>query len=312
MELIKPGTNVNFMALGRISVIVSLVLLVAALLSFATRGLNFALDFTGGTLVELEYQAAVKPDAIVEKLEKAGFHAPVVQTLGEQRRVSVRLQTVEGKGNIEQTTQSVLDLLQSPENPAKVTRSAFIGSQVGEEIVENGVLAMIFVALGFLIYVTVRFEWKFAVAAIATTLHDVIVVAGIFSLFQIDFDLNVFAGILSVMGYSINDTIVVFDRVRENFRSMHKAEPIEVMNRSINETLSRTIITSFVALLTVVALYIFGGSTLEGMALSQILGIVIGTLSSIFFACPLLIMLGVNKYDLMKGRDEDSALSDAP
>jgi preprotein translocase subunit SecF len=303
MELIKPGTNFNFMALGRISVIVSLVLLVAALLSFATRGLDFALDFTGGTLIELEYRAAVKPDAIVEKLEKAGFRAPVVQTLGEQRRVSVRLQTVEGKGNIEQTTQSVLDLLQSPENPAKVTRSAFIGSQVGEEIVEN---------VGFLIYVTVRFEWKFAVAAIATTLHDVIVVAGIFSLFQIDFDLNVFAGILSVMGYSINDTIVVFDRVRENFRSMHKSEPIEVMNRSINETLSRTIITSFVALLTVVALYIFGGSTLEGMALSQILGILIGTLSSIFFACPLLIMLGVNKYDLMKGRDEDPALSDAP
>ena len=312
MELIRPGTNVNFMSLGRISVIISLVLLVAALLSFATRGLNFALDFTGGTLVELEYKTAADTDKILTTLEKAGFRAPVVQTLGEQRRVSVRLQTVEGKGNIEQTTQSVLDLLQSPENPAKVTRSAFIGSQVGDEIVENGVLAMIFVALGFLIYVTVRFEWKFAVAAIATTLHDVIVVAGIFSLFQLDFDLNVFAGILSVMGYSINDTIVVFDRVRENFRSMHKSEPIEVMNRSINETLSRTIITSFVALLTVVALYIFGGTSLEGMALSQILGIIIGSLSSIFFACPRLIMLGVNKYDLMKGRDEDPALSDAP
>ncbi len=312
MELIKPGTNVNFMALGRISVIISLVLLVAALLSFATRGLNFALDFTGGTLVELEYKTPANTDNIQATLEKAGFRAPVVQFLGEQRRVSVRLQTVEGKGNIEQTTQSVLDLLQSTDNPAKVTRSAFIGSQVGDEIVENGVLAMIFVALGFLIYVTVRFEWKFAVAAIATTLHDVIVVAGIFSLFQLDFDLNVFAGILSVMGYSINDTIVVFDRVRENFRSMHKSEPIEVMNRSINETLSRTIITSFVALLTVVALYIFGGSSLEGMALSQILGIIIGTLSSIFFACPLLIMLGVNKYDLMKGRDGDPALADAP
>lgn len=312
MELIRPGTNVNFMSLARISIIISLVLFVAALLSFATRGLNFALDFTGGTLVELEYKAPADTDKIFATLEKAGFRAPVVQLLGEQRRVSIRLQTIEGKDNIAQTTQSVLDLLQSVENPAKVTRSSFVGSQVGDEIVENGVLAMIFVALGFLIYVTVRFEWKFAVAAIAATVHDIIVVTGIFSLFQLDFDLNVFAGILSVMGYSINDTIVVFDRVRENFRSMHKSEPTEVMNRSVNETLSRTIITSFVALLTVVALYIFGGSSLEGMALSQILGIIIGTLSSIFVACPILIMLGVNKFDLMKGRDGDPALNDAP
>jgi preprotein translocase subunit SecF len=312
MEIIRPGTNFNFMALSRISIAISIAMLVVAVLAFATRGLNFALDFTGGTLIELEYQKPADTDAIRETLEKSGFSGPVVQSLGEQRRVSVRLQTVEGKDNIEQTTQAVLELLQSTDNPAKVSRSSFIGSQVGGEIVENGVMAMLFVALGFMIYITVRFEWKFAIAAIVTTLHDVIVVTGIFSLFQMDFDLNVFAGILSVMGYSINDTIVVFDRVRENFRSMHKAEPVDVMNRSINETLSRTIITSVVALLTVIALYLFGGSSLSGMAFSQICGIIIGTLSSIFFACPLLLILGVNKYDLMKGREGDAEFSNQP
>jgi preprotein translocase subunit SecF len=311
MEIIRPGTTVDFMSIRRTSVIISMAFLVAAILSFAVRGLNYAQDFTGGTLVELEYKSAANTDQIRESLEKAGYSSPVVQTMGQQNLISVRLRVEEGKTNSDQTADTVLNLLQTADNPAKVTRSSFIGSQVGSEIVENGIVAIVFVALGFMLYVTIRFEWKFALAAIATTLHDVIVVTGIFSLFQMEFDLNVFAGILSVMGYSINDTIVVFDRVRDNFRSMHHAEPVEVMNRSVNETLSRTIITSFVALLTVVALYLFGGSSLQGMAFSQICGIIIGTLSSIYFACPLLLMLGVNKLDLMKGREADPEASAA-
>ncbi len=192
------------------------------------------------------------------------------------------------------------------DNPAQRLRSGYVGPQIGKELALNGIYALLFVVLGFLIYISFRFEWKFAVAAIITTLHDVVVVAGWFALTGHEFDLTVLAGVLSVMGYSINDTIVVFDRVRENFRLV-RAEPREVLNRSINQTLSRTVITSFVAFLTVLALYLYGGGSLRGMAEAQMIGIIIGTLSSIFVACPLLLWLGVSKQDLMpKARDEEA------
>jgi preprotein translocase subunit SecF len=197
-------------------------------------------------------------------------------------------------------------------NKATLKRSDYVGPQVGAELAENGIVAVLFVTIGFLIYISARFEWKFALAAILATAHDVVVVVGFFALTQMDFDLVVLAGVLSVMGYSINDTIVVFDRVRENFRAVHKATPAEILNRSVNQTLSRTIITSFVALLTVLALYFYGGTSLQGMALSQILGIVIGTLSSIFFACPLLLWLGVSKRDLLPRARDTSELERRP
>ncbi|MGH8028458.1 MAG: protein translocase subunit SecF, partial [Arenimonas sp.] len=195
---------------------------------------------------------------------------------------------------------------------ATLLRSDFVGPQIGKELAINGAYAAIFVVLGFLGYVWVRFEWKFAVAAIIATLHDTVVVAGFFALTGHEFDLAVLAGILSVMGYSINDTIVVFDRVRENFRNLHKMTPSEVLNRSVNQTLSRTVLTSTVALLTVMSLYIYGGSSLRGMAESQIIGIVVGTLSSIFVACPLLLWLGVSKQDLMPRAKEDPELERRP
>ena len=192
-------------------------------------------------------------------------------------------------------------------------RNEFVGPQVGKELAMNGLYALIFVVVGFLIYIAFRFEWKFAVAAILTTLHDVLICAGFFALTGREFDLTVLAGLLSVMGFSINDTIVVFDRVRENFRSL-RAEPMEVLNRSINQTLSRTIITSFVAFLTVLALYLYGGGSLEGMALSQMMGIVIGTISSIFIACPLLTIgfLKVTKQDLLPRAKDEAALARRP
>jgi preprotein translocase subunit SecF len=190
--------------------------------------------------------------------------------------------------------------------------SDFVGPQIGNELAWNGLKAAMFVVLGFLGYVWVRFEWRFAVAAIITTLHDVVLVAGWFSIMGHELDLAVLAGILSVMGYSINDTIVVFDRVRENFRNLQKLSPAEVLNRSINQTLSRTIITSFVALLTVLALYFYGGNSLKGMAESQIIGIIFGTLSSIFVACPLLLWLGVTKQDLMPKMQDLEALERRP
>lgn len=311
MELIRPNTNFDFMRLRRISIAISIALLVIAMVAFFAKGLNLALDFTGGSMVELSFAKAVQHDDLVAQLDKAGMKGAVVQALGTETKQMVRLRADHNEEDAA-TSLRVLNAVQTPQNPVIVERSESVGPQVGAEIVENGVIAILFVALGFLIYISLRFEWKFAVAAIITTLHDVMVVTGIFALFHIEFDVVAFAGILSVMGYSINDTIVVFDRVRENFRAMHKATPAEVLNRSVNETLSRTIITSFVALLTVLALYFFGGDSLKGMALSQILGIVIGTLSSIFFACPLLLWLGLNKQDLIKTVEEDAALAAIP
>jgi preprotein translocase subunit SecF len=311
MELIRPGTNFDFMRLRRISITISVALLVVALVAFFARGLNLAQDFTGGSMVELTFKEPVQSEALRVTLEKNGMTGAVVQALGTETKQMVRLRADHNASDAA-ASDRVQKALNTVENPVKVERSESVGPQVGAEIVENGIIAILFVALGFLIYISIRFEWKFAVAAIMTTLHDVMVVAGFFALFQIEFDVVVFAGILSVMGYSINDTIVVFDRVRENFRAMHKATPAEVLNRSVNETLSRTIITSFVALLTVLALYFFGGASLKGMALSQILGILIGTLSSIFFACPLLLWLGVTKQDLMKTAEEDPALAAIP
>jgi preprotein translocase subunit SecF len=315
IEIVKPNTKVDFMRLRNISLIVAGVLLLIALLAIPIRGLNFGLDFTGGTLVELTFEQPADLPAMRAALEAAGYEGAMVQSFGEARQVVVRLQprsaaeqagpdgTV-AKSAIDQTAGAVLLAVSTAENPARVNRSDFVGPQVGKELAENGIIAVMVVAFGFLIYISARFEWKFAVAAIVTTLHDVVLVVGFFALTQKEFDLVVLAGVLSVMGFSINDTIVVFDRVRENFRALHKVSPTDVLNRSINQTLSRTILTSVVAFLTVLALYLYGGASLELMAVSQMLGIVIGTLSSIFVACPLLALLGVQKQDLMpKARD---------
>lgn len=311
MELIRPGTNFDFMRLRRISITISIAVLLIALGAFFIRGLNLALDFTGGALVEVQFEKPLDPEDVRAKLVAAGMEGAVVQALGTETQQMVRLRADE-TANDAAASLRVQQALATPDNRVTITDSESVGPQIGAEIVVNGIIAIVFVALGFLIYISIRFEWKFAVAAILTTMHDVLVVAGIFALFQIEFDVVVFAGVLSVMGYSINDTIVVFDRVRENFRTMHKATPAEVLNRSVNETLSRTIITSLVALLTVLALFFFGGDSLQGMALSQIIGIGIGTLSSIFFACPLLLWLGVNKEDLLKSTEEDPALAAIP
>ncbi len=293
--------------------------MVVAIVLMPLKGFNFALDFTGGTVAELKFEQAPDLEKIREELEAGGVSNPIVQTFGSANDVIVRLQPEDTGGDdaaaaaeATATGGTIAELLREPGNAVTVVRSDFVGPQVGKELAENGILALFFVVVGFLVYITFRFEWKFAVAAIITTLHDVVLVLGWFSLMQHEFDLIVLAGVLSVMGYSINDTIVVFDRVRENFRTMHKGDANEVLNRSINQTLSRTIITSAVALLTVFALYFYGGNSLQGMAEAQILGIVIGTLSSIFIACPLLVWLKVSKQDLLPKAKDDSELDRRP
>jgi preprotein translocase subunit SecF len=303
VELFPSNSKFDFMRLRWVSMGLAGLLMVVAIGAMTVKGFNFALDFTGGTETEIHFSKPADVEAVRQKLEAAGYHGAQVRTFGSAADVVVRMQLQ--KNGARQSGTDILNAVQSAENPGVLRDSYYVGPQVGKELAENGFMAVLFVVLGFLAYVWMRFELKFAIAAIIATLHDMLLVCGWFALFGIEFDLAVLAGVLSVMGYSINDTIVVFDRVRENFRNLHKLSPAEVLNRSVNQTLSRTIITSFVALLTVLALYFYGGDSLQGMAISQVLGIVIGTLSSIFVASPLLLMMGVTKQDLMpKARDE--------
>ncbi len=307
-------SNFDFMRLRMASLIVAALIMFVAVGAMFAKGFNFALDFTGGVGIELAYDKPVDVDSVRKRLADAGYERAQVQTFGSGKELLIRLRDESKQVGADPTAsiaESVRVAASEPGNPAKKLRSADISPQVGRELAENGVYALLFVVLGFLIYISFRFEWKFAVAAIITTLHDVVVVAGWFALSGHEFDLTVLAGLLSVMGYSINDTIVVFDRVRENFRGM-RTPPADVLNRSINQTLSRTVITSFVAFLTVFALYLYGGGSLRGMAEAQILGIIIGTLSSMFVACPLLLWLGVSKQDLMPKARDEAALARRP
>lgn len=309
------GSNFDFMRMRWVSLTVAALIMFVAIGAMVTKGFDFALDFTGGTSVELRFDKPVPVDEVRAKLAARGYDSAQVQSLGSANNLLIRLQPKEGAAQRDsaETADEVRSIVTTAENPAQRLRSGYVGPQVGKELALNGLYAVLFVVVGFLIYITARFEWKFAVAATITTMHDVVVVAGWFAISGHEFDLTVLAGILSVMGFSINDTIVVFDRVRENFRGM-RASPEEVLNKSINQTLSRTVITSFVAFLTVLALYLYGGGSLKGMAESQMIGIVIGTLSSIFVACPLLTMsvLKVTKQDLMPKARDEAALARRP
>ncbi len=311
LHLIPNDTRIDFMRWRWLAIGFIALLMLASVATIAVKGFNYALDFTGGTSVELLFEKPADVDAVRERLEAAGYPGAQVQTMGTASDLMIRLQPKEGGSDAEAINRTAADVLaaaSTPDNAATIKGRSYVGPQVGQDLAKKGIYAIAFVVAGFLIYIAFRFEWKFAVSAIITTLGDVVIVAGWFSLAGREFDLTLLAGLLTVMGFSINDTIVVFDRVRENFRSM-RAEPLEVLNTSINQTLSRTIITSFVAFLTVLALYIYGGGSLEGMSEAMMIGIVIGTASSILVACPLLTLgfLRVTKQDLLpKARDEEA------
>ncbi|MBB1472158.1 MULTISPECIES: protein translocase subunit SecF [unclassified Luteimonas] len=316
LRLIPATPNIDFMRLRWVSVLLSLALTIGSIAAIAGIGFNYALDFTGGTVVELRFEQAADVDGVRERLEAAGYGSAQVQTYGSGSDLLVRLQPRDGETSADanaRTAEEVRAAASADGNEATIQGNAFVGPQVGRELAWNGLYALLFVVVGFLIYIGFRFEWKFAVAAIVTTLNDVLIVAGFFAVTGREFDLTVLAGLLSVMGFSINDTIVVFDRVRENFRSM-RAPPHEVLNASINQTLSRTIITSVAAFLTVFALYLYGGGSLQGMSSAMMIGIVFGTLSSIFAACPLLTMgfLKVTKQDLLPKARDDEELARRP
>jgi preprotein translocase subunit SecF len=300
MEIFNPNSKIDFMRHAKIAMTLSMAAVVIAIALVFTKGLNFGLDFTGGTVIELRFTTPPDIEEVRDTLEKAGFADAVVKTVGTSSDISVELELREGLKQ-EELSNQVFDAVRGKYTAEGVEkrRVDFVGPQVGRELVEQGSLAVIYTLIGILIYVILRFEWKFAVGAILATIHDIAMVVGLFAIFGWTFDLAVLAALLAVIGYSLNDTIVVFDRVRENFRGLRKATPYEAMNKSVNETLSRTIMTSLTTLITVVALFLFGGEALRGFSLALIVGIVVGTYSSIYVASAFALFLGVTKQDLM-------------
>jgi preprotein translocase subunit SecF len=312
MELFPSNSRIDFLGWRKVSIIVSMVLVVVSIALITTRGLNYALDFTGGVLVEVTYDQPVEIGQVREALEKGGIENALVQSLGGTREVSIRLQPEGGQKDADKIAANVLDKLKVARPDVTLKRHDFVGPQVGEELKSDGMIAVVFVIIGIMIYIGVRFEKRFAIAAIASEFHDTILTVGFFALTQREFDLTVLASVLAVVGYSINDKVVVFDRVRELFRTARKADSYEVLNRAINQTLSRTIMTSLTTALSMFALYFFGGPAVHGFALTMLIGIVIGTLSSIFFANPILYWLGVSKKDLMPVTKENPELARRP
>ncbi|GAB4344594.1 MAG: protein translocase subunit SecF [Gammaproteobacteria bacterium] len=305
MQIIKSATTIDFMGRRKVAAIVSAVLLLLAIGSLIVQGLELGIDFKGGTLIEIGYPQSADLAEVRAELKKGGFDDATVQHFGTSRDVLVRLAPREGVSSADLSTQVLNALRAGAGADLDLRRVEFVGPQVGEELSEDGGLAAIAALIMILIYVAFRFEWRFAVGAVIALVHDVLITLGVFSVLQLEFDLPVLAAILAVIGYSLNDTIVVFDRIRENFRKMRKGSPIEITNKSLNQTLSRTLMTSFTTLLVLLALFFLGGEIIHGFAFALIIGVVVGTYSSIFVASPAALALGVSKADLMPPQKVD-------
>src|SRR5210317_603796 len=302
---------INFMGRRRLAALFSVILILVSLGSLATRQLNWGLDFTGGTLVEVHYSESADLNAIRGILDNSGYSGAIVVSFGTDRDVLIRLP----KGYSDKEGAALLTTLQEAfAGSVELRRIEFVGPQVGDELREQGGLAML-LALGLvMLYIAFRFQFKFAVGAVVALVHDVIITLGFFSIVGMEFDLTVLAALLAVIGYSLNDTIVVSDRIRENFRKLRRAEPVELINQSLTETLGRTLVTSLTTLLVLVSLALVGGEMIRGFAIALLVGIFVGTYSSIYVAANLLIALGVSKDDLIiplkEGADEEDILLD--
>ena len=310
MRALSKPTHINFLGVRRITAAVSILLVLLSLASLATRGLNFGIDFTGGVLVEVDYPQAVELDAVRSTLDAGGFPGAVVQNFGSASDVLVRLLPQAEKSSAELSAE-ILGVLQAAEPQVELRRIEYVGPQVGEELAINGGLAMIWALGCIFLYIVLRFHWKFSAGAVAALVHDVILTLGAFSLFQWDFDLPVLAAVLAVIGYSLNDTIVVFDRCRENFRRKGSGDEVDMMNGAINEMLSRTLMTSTTTLLVLGALLLIGGEALTGFSTALILGVVIGTYSSTYVAGASSLALGLKRTDLIPVEIEEGDESGA-
>lgn len=312
MQIFKSNTHIDFMGKRRVALVFSSLLILTAIGSLFLRGLNFGIDFTGGTLIEVGYQSEVELPAVRDALTAGGFGDAMVQHFGTPRDVLIRLAPRQDISDTELSDRAFKALNAQAAGAAQLRRVEFVGPQVGEELTEDGGLAVLYSLFGILVYVALRFEYRFAVGSVIALVHDVLITLGVFSLLQVEFDLPVLAAVLAVIGYSLNDTIVVFDRIRENFRVMRKGSPVEIINGSLNQTLSRTIMTSFTTLLVLLALFFLGGESIHGFALALLVGIVVGTYSSIYVASTATLMLGVSKADLMAPQKEGSELDGRP
>ena len=311
MKLLKKKTSIDFIGKRKIAFIGSAVLIVISIASLALRGLNFGLDFTGGALIEVAYSKAPELQQVRDNLQAAGLSDAVVQTFGVDTEIVVRIPPRSEEESSADLSTLVLQALQRDyAGTIDMRRVEFVGPQVGDELTEQGILAVVYALIGIFLYVMMRFQWRFSVGAVAALVHDIIITMGIISLLAVEFDLTVVAALLAVIGYSLNDTIVLFDRIRENFPRLRNSTPREVVNTSINQALSRTLMTSLTTLMVLIALFIFGGEIINAFAFTLIIGIVVGTYSSIYVASTTLLELGVSKFDLLQVEKEGAAAVD--
>ncbi len=295
----------NFMSYRRVAMMVSAVLILISIASLAIRGLDLGVDFTGGSVIEVGYPSTANVDEIRSTLKKAGYDASV-QSFGSDKDILIRLAPDNESSNKDNISQKVLEVLKQHTAGVEMRRVEFIGPQIGDELRDQGGIAMLLALAGILIYVTLRFEFRFSVGSVVALMHDVVITLGFFSVMGVEFDLTILAAILAIIGYSLNDTIVVFDRVRENFLKIRKASTEESINTSINQTLARTIVTSLTTLLVLLALFFFGGEIIHGFALAMIVGVIIGTYSSIYVASSSLLMMGVTREALLPPVPDES------
>lgn len=307
MQLLKDIPKINFMGHRRVALTLSAVLIVLSLGAIVLRGFNWGLEFTGGILAEIAFEDAVALEDVRGTLAGAGFDQALVQSFGTTSEVLVRLPPVETSEQAEAIVDQVLDSLRAVGYEVMLIRPPeFIGSQVGSDLAEQGALAMLIATIMIFIYVMLRFRWKFAVGAIASLLHDVIITIGVFAMFQFTVDLSVLAAVLAVIGYTLNDSVVVYDRIRENFRAIRRGTPFDIVNASLNQTLSRTLITGLTTLLVLVALGALAGDTLLGFALALIVGVVVGSYSSIYLGGAVVLWLNVQPADLIPPKREEA------
>lgn len=297
-------TTIKFLSIRRITTILSIVLMILSGLSLVTRGLNPGIDFTGGFQIEVSFQEAPEIQQVRLDLSRSGFDDAIVQNSGSATDLMIRTAPREGVDSRKVGNQ-IIEAVSQSSNNVELLSSEYVSAQVGEELTEQGGLAMIFALIMIMIYIVFRFQWKFSIGAVLALIHDVLITLGIFSFFQLTFDLAVLAAILAVVGYSLNDTIVIFDRIRENFRSMRRTETLEVLNASITQTISRTIITSSTTLMVLLALYFMGGQSLSGFSVALIIGVLIGTYSSIFVASTSVFYLDISTTDLLPSKREE-------
>ena len=312
----------EFMRFGKIAAVMSILLILGSIVSLFTKGLNFGLDFTGGTLIEIKYENTADLKSIRNRLNEAGYEGAVVINFGMDTDVLIRLQQTESVANDEGAGDGgekaslgdvILQMLQQDtDETIELKRVEVVGAQVGDELRDSGGIGLLFALAVVMGYVALRFQYKFSVGAVVALAHDVIIVLGFFSFLQLTFDLTVLAGILAVIGYSINDTIVVFDRIRENFRIVRKGTSEEIINLSVSQTLERTLMTSFTTMLVLFALFFIGGELIHNFSLALIVGIIVGTYSSVFMASSILLGMKISKEDLMPVEKEGADLEEIP